>query len=362
MPKDLTIAPSLRDQIATIISQEIEAQRFANRKLPSVRALAERFDVSLITVVGALDILQQRGLIERVQGKGVFVRDRKGQSGKLGARVRQFGIFCNSTPVELAADPYYGEVWAGMIEAAGRADIGLNVLSLREGQIAQQVRRALAETNLDGAVLLAQDDRDALLQLQRLPVPFVLADHHYPGLRMDCITLDSRQGARDAVQWLRARGHASIGLLASQRVDRNRERLAGFLQGLAEAGLDAQQPFVYPTENSREGGRRGMLELLNSGKPRPDAFVVWSGPMGLGALEALRENASPAARRVDLIAMASRTLRRLEPNLSAAVADGFALGRQAVEMLERRLGHPETPYEVRLVPMPLEQGAEPQGT
>lgn len=43
-------------------------------QLPSVRALADTLDVSLVTVVNAYRLLEQEGIAEKIQGKGTFVR------------------------------------------------------------------------------------------------------------------------------------------------------------------------------------------------------------------------------------------------------------------------------------------------
>lgn len=43
-------------------------------KLPSSRELQEQYDTSHMTVRTAITILRDRGLVESVSGKGVFVR------------------------------------------------------------------------------------------------------------------------------------------------------------------------------------------------------------------------------------------------------------------------------------------------
>lgn len=45
-----------------------------NERLPSVRALAKQVEISLLTVVRVYDLLEKNELIERIQGKGTFVK------------------------------------------------------------------------------------------------------------------------------------------------------------------------------------------------------------------------------------------------------------------------------------------------
>lgn len=64
------LADSLRDKI-------YEGKYTFGDKLPSERALAETFGISHLTVRKALAVLEEEGLLLRLQGKGTFVRAQK---------------------------------------------------------------------------------------------------------------------------------------------------------------------------------------------------------------------------------------------------------------------------------------------
>lgn len=66
------IAPKYQ-RIATTLRKRYRASPEGER-LPSERSLAAEFDVSLMTVRQALNLLQDDGLVLRVLGKGTFVR------------------------------------------------------------------------------------------------------------------------------------------------------------------------------------------------------------------------------------------------------------------------------------------------
>ncbi len=69
IPRYYQLYTSLRGRIR-------EGEFQTGEALPSERQLVEDYGVSRITVVKALDILDQEGLIERQQGKGNFVTNR----------------------------------------------------------------------------------------------------------------------------------------------------------------------------------------------------------------------------------------------------------------------------------------------
>src|SRR5690349_7864752 len=67
-------AQALPVQLRTVLRQEIDAGMYGTSgKLPSERALAERFGVSRTSIRESLDGLVKDGLLIRVVGKGTFV-------------------------------------------------------------------------------------------------------------------------------------------------------------------------------------------------------------------------------------------------------------------------------------------------
>lgn len=65
-------------QIAAKIEQDIRENDLAQgTKLPTFDALIQQYQVSKSTIVKALNILENRGVIYQIQGSGVFVRRRK---------------------------------------------------------------------------------------------------------------------------------------------------------------------------------------------------------------------------------------------------------------------------------------------
>ena len=63
-------------QIAAILRGEIRAGKPGpGKKLPSIRALAKRFDVAPGTVQAALDLLRQESLVHSPSNQGTYVRE-----------------------------------------------------------------------------------------------------------------------------------------------------------------------------------------------------------------------------------------------------------------------------------------------
>jgi DNA-binding transcriptional regulator YhcF (GntR family) len=64
----------LYEQVAALIQKRIQSGAWVKgERLPSIEALAKSFDVAVVTVRQALKLLEEKGLIDRHQGRGTFV-------------------------------------------------------------------------------------------------------------------------------------------------------------------------------------------------------------------------------------------------------------------------------------------------
>ena len=75
MSIDPDAATPLWRQLADILRAKIESGELpAGRIMPSENTLSQEFGLARGTVVKALDSLESDGLVERIQGRGTFVR------------------------------------------------------------------------------------------------------------------------------------------------------------------------------------------------------------------------------------------------------------------------------------------------
>lgn len=70
-------------QVANVIERSIQnGVLIPGEKLPTVRALAQETSIAQGTIKHAYDWLEEKGLINKTQGRGTFVNDSKGEKGR----------------------------------------------------------------------------------------------------------------------------------------------------------------------------------------------------------------------------------------------------------------------------------------
>lgn len=191
--------------------------------------------------------------------------------------------------------PYAAEVIQGAALAAERLNYDLIVMMLSE----QGRSDVSVVTRLAAGALLIQPSSEGRWRRADLPAHVVSVDG--PGERP--LTVDNYGGARLAVGHLVGLGHTRIGFISGlesgdrqpfphvpgqhDRDDAD-ERLRGYLDGMAAAGLAVPAGYVQHGDYSKPSGERAAGRLLGLPQP-PSAIFVSGDAMALGALHVAQD-------------------------------------------------------------------------
>ncbi len=143
-------------------------------------------------------------------------------------------------------DPFVAEVMKGAEAASRKADYGL-LFAMSNRDPSQEVAAAqiLLDHQVDGMVVISSraNARYNEMLSGRGPkhgsqIPLVLVNNAQPGPNVFSVRMDNRDGACQAVTYLRELGHRRIAFVAGPEGGcSSRERLEGYRQGMAENGL-----------------------------------------------------------------------------------------------------------------------------
>lgn len=148
---------------------------------------------------------------------------------------------------------------------------------------------AFLQYRVDGVILASVSLSSSwVTACERSAVPVVLFNRVQDDPHVSAVSVDNLQGGRTVARFLAAGGHRRIAYLAGREdVSTQRDREAGFRQGLAAAGLALFDRAVghYALEAARQAAR----ELFDRpAEERPDAVFVASDHMALGVMDVLR--------------------------------------------------------------------------
>jgi DNA-binding LacI/PurR family transcriptional regulator len=221
---------------------------------------------------------------------------------------------------------------------------------------------ARAQTDVVVAYSLP-DNAPALQTVRQRDLPLVVVDQ--PVIpRTARVEVDDFGGAELAAAHIGELGHRRAGVLGfdlvadgvfgpasparveSARFRVTRDRVAGYLAGLARFGI-VDVPIWEARCGDQQLGHEGALWLM-AREPRPTALLCMSDELALGAIRAIRELGMSVPRDVSVIGFDDTPAARWsDPPLTTVRQDLVEKGRRAGELVLRMLnraspGHPVT--------------------
>jgi LacI family transcriptional regulator len=172
-------------------------------------------------------------------------------------------------------------------------------------------------------------------------------------LGIHTVVPQNRPAARELARQLHELGHRRFAVLAGP-VDlvTARERLSGFLRGLADAGIGPGQVRVVPGAFTRDGGVEASRALLTEGIAATCVFAV-NDVMAVGAMSEFRRAGVSIPDDVSIAGFDDiATLRDVAPRLTSVSLPLESMGSRAVELAltgpDARASLVRFPGEVRL--------------
>ncbi|MBE1574261.1 LacI family DNA-binding transcriptional regulator [Amycolatopsis roodepoortensis] len=317
---------------------------------PKLRDVAEHAGVSVRTVSNVVNGFRYvaPATRERVQAS----IDALGYRPNLAARtLRQGRTGLVALVIPEIDSPYFSELAARTVRIADAR--GLTVLIDQTDGDAERETRLLHGRRsqlVDGVLFSPWAVTPAELASRTDTAPLVLLGEHDGTSGVDHVAIDNVAAAREATAHLLARGRRRIAAVGNQPRSLNataRQRLAGYREALADAGLPAE-PELEVTVPSlhRADGHQAMLRLLDSPRP-PDAVFCFTDELALGALRAAADRGVAVPDSLALIGFDDIEDGRFSvPALTTVSPDKDRIAELALDRLAEQMSSPRSPRSI----------------
>lgn len=227
-----------------------------------------------------------RRSVERAILELDYVPNRAARSLATG-RTGSVGVVISEPTARLFSDPFFPRLLRGMNGVLSARDIQL-VLLMPEAEDAERTGAYVAAGHVDGVVMVSLHAKDPLLSsLAASTTPLVLVGRPPGGVTASFVDVDNRQGAKSAVEHLISAGRRVVATIAGPSdMPVGTDRLAGYRDATAEAGLPNDGRLIAHGDFTQESGSVAMTRLL-AARPNIDAVFAASDLMAVGALSAL---------------------------------------------------------------------------
>jgi len=234
-------------------------------------------------------------------------------------------------------NPFFAELAVGIEDALYRLGFVPILANTNEDHERQaHVLRSLREHHVAGVIMSPARGSSAWTLANQLPasIPAILTMRRMIDSPLPYVGPDNRAGSREAVEHLLRLGHRRVAYFGGDAsMTTQQERVGGWRDALAGAGILADESLIFETMPTREGGREAIERALALARP-PTAVACYNDIVAMGATRALaRRGLTPG---VDMAVVGFDNIAEAEhnaPPLTTVSADTRALGARCAESL-----------------------------
>jgi len=251
-----------------------------------------------------------------------------------------------------SSNPFFAELILGIEDAARSNDYHILLTNTEESPARERdAIDVLVERQVDGLLLMPVcGERSNADYLASLELPFLLVGRWLPGLQDHSILTDEYQKAKEITSLFAANGHRDILHLAGPSfVSSTFDRLGGYRDAMAAAGIPIREDLIVETAGHAEDGHRAIQDLVRR-EVHFTAIVAFNDLVAIGALRALKEAGLRVPRDVEVMGFDDLDYSRfLHLSLSSVMIPKQVLGRTAFMDLREHMLDPDLAYTGRML-------------
>ncbi|HKQ01877.1 MAG TPA: LacI family DNA-binding transcriptional regulator [Actinomycetes bacterium] len=285
-----------------------------------------------------------RAQVEQAVAKLGYVPNRAARS-LVTRRADSVALVVSEPHARFFSEPFFAGMVRGVSAALAATGVQLVLLIAQDLPDRRRLERYVVGGHVDGVLLASLHGDDPLPgTLERAGVPAVLVGRptgRWTGgtVPASWVDADNRGGAGKAVDHLARRGRRRIATITGPLdMGVGLDRLEGYRDGLAAAGLAGAGDLVETGDFTEEGGAAAMARLLERPGSPVDAVFAASDLMAAGALRALRTAGRRVPEDVAVVGFEdSAVARYAQPPLTTVRQPIEEMGRQATRLLLARV-------------------------
>lgn len=311
-------------------------------KLPRAQELAASYGVNVKTVGKALSRLVEQNLIQRKRCAGSFIVPPGERHEPLSLEV----IYVGET--EFALHPYFGEMWAGVLEGLRGLSYRTGFLQLEEDEFRGGVKTPYRNfTKVSGRLVTGTADVRQVEPLKRSDVPLVFmgvrpADNDVHAVHAEC-----GDAMRKMIRFLQQSGVRTAGYIGPTATANagnlhDVEKFYSFVAAAESCGM-LESAFIVNTPPFASWGYGAMNTILSRG--RPDAVFVGCDQLAPGVYRAAAEHRLRIPDDLSVIGCDGID-QELTPKLFSIRIPRREIGREAARMLLRLIRREDGPLRI----------------
>jgi LacI family transcriptional regulator len=258
------------------------------------------------------------------------------------------------------ANSFFTEVISGIHEVASKLNFDYFVCNTKENsQTELRYLRLLKEAHVKGIIIApVSDDHESesnkyLQLLSSMNISIVLVDRDIKYSNYDGVFINNVRGAFDVTSNLLENGHRRIAIIAGpQNTLPGRERLQGYKEAFAVAGMKVDENLIFYGDFSIESGAKFTREIINKHSDVTAVFPV-NNLMTLGCIDTLMRAGLKIPNDISVVGFDRiMAFEIIGINLTFVARPTYEMGAQTMKLLAKAIQRKSTGVPTRIILMP----------
>lgn len=311
-------------------------------KLPTIKEIAKKLNVSVSTVSRALSNHPRIGLSTR-QRVQQLAKELNYEPNAQAIFFKQKKTHVIGVILPFIREDFFSEAISGMETAALEHDYTILFgQSHDEPEREKKVVDAMKKQRVDGLIISLSkltNKYDHLLALEKYDIPVVYFDR-VPNLeKAHKVYCNLYKGTVEMVGWLFNKGYRRIAFInGPDKLPASKERLNGYIEGVSKQKLKVDMQLVETTDLSKESTYAAMKKLLALKNP-PTAIITFNDYVHMDAAQYAHKQNIQVNKDIVFVSYANLPITSYTayPPLASIEQYPYGQGSKAIEMMIRIL-------------------------
>lgn len=309
-----------------------------SEKLPTIKEIAKRLNVSVSTVSRALSNHPRIGLRTKTRVQEL-AKELNYEPNSQAIFFKQKKTFVIGVVLPFIREDFFSEAISGIEMAAMQHDYTILFgQSYDEPEREKKVVEAMKKQRVDGLIISLSkktQNYEHLEALEKYGIPVVYFDRVPPIQKVHKVFCNMYKGTVDMVNWLFSRGYKRIALLnGPEKLHASKERLNGYIEGITKKKLKVDMQLVEVTDLSKESTYKAVEKLLAL-RNRPNAIISFNDYVHMDAVQFVQQQGIQVNKDIVFVSYANLPITNYTafPPLASIEQYPYGQGEKAMEIM-----------------------------
>lgn len=309
-----------------------------NDKLPTIKEIAKRLNVSVSTVSRALANHPRIGLLTKMRVQDL-AKELQYEPNTQAIFFKQKKTYVIGVILPFIREEFFSQAISGIEMAAMERDYTILFgQSFDDPEREQKVVDTMRKQRVDGLIISLSkqtQDYEHLLALEKYGIPVVYFDRVPPFKNAHKVYCNLFTGTVDMVGWLFSRGYKRIALInGPDKLPASKERLNGYIEGISKKKIKVDMQMVENTDFSKESTYKAIKKLLSL-KNAPNAIISFNDYVHMDVMQYAQQQNMLVNKDVVFVSYANLpiTSYTAHPPLVSIEQYPYGQGEKAMEIM-----------------------------